>query len=81
VAKATQSRFKGQPYGYGFWISDYLGKHIFAMRGILGQYVITIPEDNLIVVRLGHHRSPNVVNSFPEDFYIYIDEAYEMLGL
>jgi CubicO group peptidase (beta-lactamase class C family) len=81
VAKATQSRFIGQPYGYGFWISDYLGKHIFAMRGILGQYVITIPEDNLIVVRLGHHRSPNVVNSFPEDFYIYIDEAYEMLGL
>ena len=81
VAKATQSRFKGQPYGYGFWISDYLGKHIFAMRGILGQYVITIPEDDLIVVRLGHHRSPNVVNSFPEDFYIYIDEAYEMLGL
>jgi len=81
VAKATKSRFEGEPYGYGFWISDYLGKHIFAMRGILGQYVITIPEDNLIVVRLGHHRSPNVVNSFPEDFYIYIDEAYEMLGL
>lgn len=79
VAKATKSRFEGDPYGYGFWISDYLGKHIFAMRGILGQYVITIPEDDLIVVRLGHHRSPNVVNSFPEDFYVYIDEAYEML--
>ncbi|MBO3115160.1 serine hydrolase [Winogradskyella sp. DF17] len=79
VAKATTSRFKGEPYGYGFWISDYLNKHIFAMRGILGQYVITIPEDNLIVVRLGHHRSPNLVNSFPEDFYIYIDEAYKLL--
>ena len=56
-------------------------KHIFAMRGILGQYVITIPEDDLIIVRLGHHRSQNVVNSFPEDFYLYIDEAYEMLNL
>jgi CubicO group peptidase (beta-lactamase class C family) len=81
VAKATRSRFEGQPYGYGFWISDYLGKHIFAMRGILGQYVITIPEDDLIIVRLGHHRSKNAINSFPEDFYIYIDEAYEMLNL
>ena len=81
VVKATRSRFKGDPYGYGFWISDYMGKHIFAMRGILGQYVITIPEDDLIVVRLGHHRSQNVVNSFPEDFYLYIDEAYEMLNL
>ena len=79
VATATRSRFSGQPYGYGFWISDYKNKHIFAMRGILGQYVITIPEDNLIVVRLGHHRSPDVVNSFPTDFYVYIDEAYKML--
>ncbi|WP_179009537.1 serine hydrolase domain-containing protein [Winogradskyella forsetii] len=79
VTKATQSRFIGQPYGYGFWISDYLGKDIFAMRGILGQYVIVIPEDNLIVVRLGHHRSPRTINSFPSDFYVYIDEAYEML--
>ncbi|MDN3491656.1 serine hydrolase domain-containing protein [Winogradskyella bathintestinalis] len=79
VAKATHSRFTDQPYGYGFWISDYNGKHTFAMRGILGQYVIVIPEDNLIVVRLGHHRSPDTVNSFPSDFYVYIDEAYEMM--
>lgn len=80
VAKATTSRFNGQPYGYGFWISDYNGKHTFAMRGILGQYVIVIPQDNLMVVRLGHHRSSETINSFPSDFYIYIDEAYEMMG-
>ena len=79
VAKATTNRFEGQPYGYGFWISDYLGKHIFLMRGILGQYVITIPEDNTIIVRLGHHRSPELMDSFPLDFYVYVDEAYEML--
>lgn len=79
VAKATQPRFKGEPYGYGFWVSDYNGKHTFAMRGILGQYVIVIPEDNLMVVRLGHHRRPETVNSFPTDFYVYIDEAYAML--
>ncbi|NRD22092.1 serine hydrolase [Winogradskyella litoriviva] len=80
VNTATQSRFSGQPYGYGFWISDYNGKHTFAMRGILGQYVIVIPEDNLIIVRLGHHRSTETLNSFPLDFYVYIDEAYEMMG-
>ena len=81
VAKATKSRFEGEPYGYGFWISDYKGKHIFAMRGILGQYVITIPEDNLIVVRLGHHIGSGFVNSFSSDFYTYIDEAYTMLNI
>jgi CubicO group peptidase (beta-lactamase class C family) len=79
VAKATTSRFAGEPYGYGFWVSDYLGKKIFLMRGILGQYVICIPEDNLIITRLGHHRSKTLINSFPSDFYIFIDEAYEML--
>jgi len=80
VATATKSRFKGQPYGYGFWISDYKGKHIFAMRGILGQYVITIPEDNLIIVRLGHKRSNSFSNSYTSDFYTYIDETYTMLN-
>ncbi|MCC1485179.1 serine hydrolase domain-containing protein [Winogradskyella immobilis] len=80
VAKAIQPRFKGEPYGYGFWISDYKDKHIFAMRGILGQYVITIPEDNLIIVRLGHHIGRGFVNSFSTDFYTYIDEAYAMLN-
>ncbi len=80
VAKATKPRFEGQPYGYGFWISNYKGKHIYAMRGILGQYVITIPEDNLIIVRLGHKRSLNFSKSFSSDFYTYIDEAYAMLN-
>lgn len=79
VEKATTSRFKGSPYGYGFWISGYKDKHIFSMRGILGQYVISIPEDDLIIVRLGHKRDEEKINEFPKDFYIYIDEAYEML--
>jgi len=79
VATATKSRFKGEPYGYGLWISDYQGKDIFLMRGILGQYVICIPEDNLIITRLGHHRSETLVDDFPTDFYIYIDEAYKIL--
>ena len=52
VSTAIEPRFKDSPeYGYGFWLSNHLGKDIFAMRGILGQYVITIPEDNVIIVR------------------------------
>lgn len=76
---ATQKRFKNDHmYGYGFWLSDHLGKDIFVMRGILGQYVISIPEDNVIIVRLGHQRGlPQ--GSFSEDFYIYVEEAYKML--
>ncbi|RRO25587.1 serine hydrolase domain-containing protein [Flavobacteriaceae bacterium 14752] len=81
VKMATYPRFEDSPqYGYGFWLSDYKDKHIFTMRGILGQYVIGIPEDDLLIVRLGHKRSPKKINHFPKDFYVYIDEAYKMLS-
>ena len=81
VELATAPRFKGgQMYGYGFWLSDHLDKKIFAMRGILGQYVICIPEDNIMIIRLGHQRGQFVQGeSFTEDFFIYIEEAYKML--
>lgn len=82
VAKSTQPRFENSPeYGYGWWLSDYKNKNIFYMRGHLGQYVILIPEDDLIIVRLGHQNAPTT-NGTPhsDDFYVYIDEAYKMLG-
>lgn len=82
VAKSITPRFISSPqYGYGWWLSNYKGKKIFSMRGHLGQYVIVIPEDELILVRLGHLKglqSPN--KTFTDDFYAYIDESYKMLG-
>lgn len=82
VSKSIRPRFpEDDMYGYGFWLSNYKNKNIFVMRGILGQYVITIPEDNLIIVRLGHKRGNFVAGaSFTDDFFIYIDEAYAMLA-
>ncbi len=82
VEKITKAKYdNGEMYGYGVWLSNYLGKEISVMRGILGQYVISIPEDNLIIVRLGHKLGEYLPGeSFREDFYVYIDEAYEMLA-
>jgi CubicO group peptidase (beta-lactamase class C family) len=81
VATSTRPRFENSPeYGYGFWLSDHLNKKIFVMRGILGQYVITIPEDDLIIVRLGHRRGERIGKPFTSDFYTYIEEAYAMLN-
>ncbi len=82
VQLVKQPRFKASPeYSYGFWTSDYKDKNMFVMRGILGQYVISIPEDELIIVRLGHQRDAQKRNGFPIDFYNYIDESYRMLSL
>ncbi|TVZ26391.1 CubicO group peptidase (beta-lactamase class C family) [Gillisia sp. Hel_I_86] len=82
VETATKARFEDSPqYGYGFWLSDYKGKEIFYMRGILGQYVIVVPEDDLIIVRLGHELIPRKEGeNHAKDFFIYIDEAYKMLA-
>lgn len=82
VAKSIMPRFKESPeYGYGWWLSDYKGKRIFYMRGHLGQYVIVIPEDELIIVRLGNEKGLQTDKSpHSDDFFVYIDETYKMLA-
>ncbi len=82
VAKCITPRFKESPqYGYGWWMKDIGKKHFFMMRGHLGQYVIVAPDDNVIIVRLGHRKSPDEgVGQFTEDISVYIKEAYKMLG-
>jgi|SRR5690554_8285 len=80
VELSTHPRFEGAPYGYGFWLSNHLGKEIFYMRGHLGQFVIVIPEDDLIIVRLGHLKGNQTeVDPHSDDLYIYIDETHKML--
>ncbi len=82
VKKSLSPRLTSSPYyGYSWWLSDYKGKQIAYMRGVLGQYVIIIPQDHIMIVRLGKKRDfvPNGKHH-TNDFYIYIDEAYKMLG-
>lgn len=82
VQKMITPRFPQSPqYGYGWWLSDYMEKHIYYMRGHLGQFCIVIPEDNLIIVRLGHTKGLQTdTDPHSNDFYVYIDEAYKMMG-
>lgn len=81
VEKFTQARFTESPeYGYGWWLGEHKGKRFFMMNGHLGQYVICIPEDHLIITRLGHRKEPKIENDpLNPDIYAYIDEAYRML--
>lgn len=83
VKKSTAPRFAETPfYGYGFWLSNFMDKKIVVMRGILGQYVISIPEDKVIIVRLGHQRGERLTDKkFTKDFYTYIRESYKMINL
>lgn len=82
VATSISPRFADSPqYGYGVWLKEQFGKDFFMMRGHLGQYVIVQPEDNVIIVRLGHQKSPDAgVGRFTNDISLYIEEAYKMMG-
>jgi CubicO group peptidase (beta-lactamase class C family) len=84
ILKSVTPRFSASPhYGYGWWLlQNYKGKNFFMMRGHLGQYVIVEPEDNIIIVRLGHLSAKKVggAKPFSKDIYGYIDEAYNMMG-
>jgi CubicO group peptidase (beta-lactamase class C family) len=64
-------------YGFQWWmISDYRGLNIKYMRGIMGQYVISIPQKNIVIVRLGNESSKNRYRDIhPEDIKHYIDAA------
>ncbi|MES2592502.1 MAG: serine hydrolase [Bacteroidota bacterium] len=73
---------KNDKYGYSWWvIPNYKGHSIFYARGILGQYVVCIPDQHMIVVRLGNKREPKVAGEeHPRDVFYYIDAALEMYG-
>lgn len=67
-------------YGYQWWLQKLDGEYIPYMRGILGQYVFVIPSKNAVVVRLGHKRSKTYTNYHPDDTFLYLETAKELLN-
>jgi len=65
-------------YGYQFWLAERQGLSVYCARGLLGQYVICIPEKNMIVVRLGRKFGNYLEDGHHDDFYAFIDAALEM---
>jgi CubicO group peptidase (beta-lactamase class C family) len=66
-------------YGYSWWIlPDYKGHSIFYARGILGQYIIVIPDQKMIIVRLGKKREAEKRHDHPVDLFDWIDAGLEV---
>jgi len=64
-------------YGFQWWIyPNKLNKKVYYARGILGQYIIVIPEEQLIIVRLGHKRGEKIGNH-PAEFLQLVDFALQ----
>ena len=81
VEASLTPRFEKSPeYGYGWWMGNFEQKPYFYMNGHLGQYVITIPADELIIVRLGHQTDKLSASNPASNFYQLIAHAYQLLG-
>ncbi len=79
IAQSLTPRFEDSPhFGYGIWLREFHGKKAFLMRGHLGQYIITIPSEDLIIVRLGHKKLGEKVGSFTSDIEQYVDMGLEI---
>lgn len=74
VVKSLTPRFEnGKNFGYSFWLKEYDNRKTFMMRGHLGQYVIVFPEEDLIVVRLGHKKHGEEVGDFNSDVDVFME--------
>ena len=64
-------------YGYGWWLYNYEGKKVFTMNGHLGQFVISFPDENIIIVRQGDYNNKGNGDG-SSDLFKYIAEGYKI---
>ncbi len=63
-------------YGIGIWLTAYKSQAVFYMRGILGQFIICLPQQNMVIVKLGRKRNPlNSTDELPAEVATCIDMA------
>jgi CubicO group peptidase (beta-lactamase class C family) len=66
-------------YGYHWWMMNLEGRMVYYARGILGQYIVVIPEEKIIFVRLGKSRGQKVNNHY-SDMLVYTQQILNAFG-
>ncbi|MBP7407214.1 MAG: serine hydrolase [Flavobacteriales bacterium] len=79
-ASITPARMmdKGEPnkrYGYFWWLAEVDGQPIWYCRGFHGEYVVVIPNEDLVFVRTGMKREEVNLTGHPTDVFKWIDIA------
>lgn len=64
-------------YGYQWWLVPY-HPGVFYARGILGQYIIVIPQKQIVMVRLGEKRGPILKETVPQEVNDLVEWGLKM---
>lgn len=89
VSYARNGSRKNWSYGLHFWILEDPKHPVIYARGIQGQYIITIPSLDIVIVRTGHERGSQLgglddnkygsieryMRNHPRDVFLYLDIA------
>jgi CubicO group peptidase (beta-lactamase class C family) len=65
-------------YGMHWWLGEHNGSSFYSCRGLRGQYIIVLPGENLVIVRLGHLQLKERINHMPPDLLRYIEIAKQI---
>ena len=74
---------KGKPnkrYGYFWWLAELDGMPIHYCRGFHGQYVVVIPHERTVLVRMGMRREEVNEEGHPQDVFEWIRIARELVA-
>lgn len=69
-------------YGYQFWLLNYQGLKIINMRGMIGQYILIIPQLDAVIVRLGKKRDKeyNIDQEYPKDIEVWLKAGIDAIN-
>ena len=65
-------------YGYGWWLYEFEDKKVFTMNGHRGQFVISFPDENIIIVRQGENIDKVEDGKGTSDIKHYMSEGYKI---
>lgn len=66
-------------YGYQWWLGEVDGHSFYCLKGLRGQYVVMVPDFDIIVVRMGHEQSKEREKHHPVDLYEYVRTAISLV--
>lgn len=78
IAEARKP-FLAPQYGWSFWVSQRDNVEVGYFRGVWGQFIIPIPEKDVVIVRLGKQHLAKSDGIHPDDVHRLIDFAMEAL--